>query len=331
MMKKREWFYPLKLDYVTRGYIWGGTRLAEEWGKKPASGSDVIAESWELTVRTDAMSRIENGECKGMTLKEYFAAVGYDSVCSLMTEKSDFPLLIKLIDAADDLSVQVHPDDGYARAHGAPCGKNEMWYIIDAKPGAKIAYGLSHGLSASDFGSYVESGNYAEALNYISVKPGESYFIPAGMIHAIGRGILIAEIQQNCDITYRVYDYERRQRDGTFRQLHIKDALNVVKSYDRSDADRLAFEMSGGIKRYPGRLAECRYFTTDIIDTSKNGPCEMYADEKSFHSLICIEGSGSIGFENNDFAFSKGDSYFIPAMCGRYTLNGDMKIIKTTL
>lgn len=330
-MKKREWLYPLKLDYTTRSYIWGGTRLAEEWGKVSAAGSDMIAESWELAVRPDAVSRIINGECREMTLKEYFAAVGYDSVSPLLTEKSDFPLLIKLIDAADDLSVQVHPDDEYARAHGASYGKNEMWYVIDSKPGARIAYGLKPGLRASDFESYVKSGNCAEALNYIPVKPGESYYIPAGMIHAIGKGILIAEIQQNCDITYRVYDYERRQKDGTFRQLHIKDALNAVKCYDKSDADGLAFEMSGGIKRYPGRLAECRYFIADIIDTGKNGSYEMYADEKSFHSLICIEGAGNIGFENNDFAFSKGDSYFIPAMCGRYTLTGNMKVIKTTL
>ena len=184
--------YPLKLSAVFKEIIWGGTRLKEEYGK--VCDLDKLAESWELTVRPDGMNVITNGEYAGMTLGEY-----------LGEEAKGFPLLIKLIDACDKLSIQVHPNDEYAMKNEGEYGKTEMWYIVDALPGSKLVYGLS-GYDPDTFRKALADGECEKYLNYVDVKKGDVFFIPSGCVHAIGAGILIAEIQQSSKVTYRVYD-----------------------------------------------------------------------------------------------------------------------------
>ena len=315
--------YPLKMSYATRDYLWGGTKLIDEWGK--VTDSDKIAETWELTVRDDAMSVIQNGELAGMTMREYIDRFGACVVSDTFDGKR-FPLLIKLIDACDNLSVQVHPDDSYAAAKSGDIGKTEVWYIVDALPGASIAYGLADGVSEDDFQRMIKAGEVEKALNFCPVAPGECYFIPAGMVHAIGKGILVAEIQQNCDITYRIYDYNRRQKDGSLRALHVEDAIAVVRGFCDGEVDTICHEA----RRTENELVGCRYFNVEKFVLGGES-ADLKADEKSFNSLLCIGGKGHITFGGKSYGLNKGDSYYIPAGMGEYSVDGEVTFLRSTL
>ena len=231
--------YPLKLSYSTAHMLWGGRRLIDEWGKK--TNADILAETYELSIRSDRKSIIENGEYKGCTLDEYIKEQGNCTV-SDKYKGERFPMLIKFIDAAKALSVQVHPDDEYAEKIENDSGKNEMWYIVDAVPDAKIVYGLKKSVTSEDFKKAIETQNYDSVLNYVDVKKGETYYIPAGLVHAIGAGIIIAEIQQNSDLTYRVYDYNRTDSNGNKRELHVEKAFDCVKYFTDDEINTLRFE-----------------------------------------------------------------------------------------
>lgn len=321
---KMKKLYPIKISYVAKSRIWGGENLTRMFGKE--NSGENIGETWELTVRSDEMSNIINGEFAGMPLGDYINA---DK--SVMGEKYDggrFPLLIKFIDAKDKLSVQVHPDDDYAAAHENDPGKTEMWYIVDAKPGAKIVYGLADGIDSEDFSRAVESGNIDSAMGYTEVKKGETYFIPSGLLHAIGEGIIIAEIQQNSDLTYRVYDYDRRDAKGNLRELHIEKSLAVVKPFTEDEIDEIRFEAKDA-EDDESTLAHCRYFRVKHYDISEE--ITLNSDKDSFASVLCIGGKGNIHFENADYELSAGDSYFIPSGMGEYKVIGDTEIIVSTL
>lgn len=315
--------YPLKMSYATRDYLWGGRRLINEWGKQ--TDADKLAETWELTVRDDAMSYIVNGELSGVSMREYIERFGA-SVVSDTFDGGRFPLLIKLIDACDNLSVQVHPDDAYAAMKSGDIGKTEMWYIVDALPGACIAYGLADGVSEADFQSMIKNGEVEKALKFQPVKAGECYFIPAGMVHAIGKGILIAEIQQNCDITYRIYDYNRRQKDGSFRALHVEDAIAVVRKFTEDEIDALCHEA----RRSDGEMVGCKYFNVEKLVLCDE-EMELVATEKGFNSILCIGGKGKIIAGGIEYDIVKGDSYYIPAGLGKYTVSGSVELIRTQL
>ena len=315
--------YPIKLNYTAKTAIWAGSRLKCEFGKM--SEYETISETWELTVRRDEMSRILNGKAKGMTLSEYFNKYGYDCVTPEFNENDRFPLLIKLIDAEDVLSVQVHPDDNYARITENDSGKTEMWHVIDAKEGAKLIYGLKSGIGKKEFGEAVESGRIGDVVNEIDVRAGDTYFIPAGMIHAIGSGILIAEIQQNADLTYRVYDFDRVGADGKKRELHIEKALDVARAFSEDEINAIRY--SKECSSLPGELLACSdYFTVSKLDL--NGQCEkLCVTEESFISLLCTDGEGEILFDNVCYPVSKGDSYFLPAGMGEFDIVGKMTVI----
>lgn len=291
---------PLVLSPVTKQIIWGGTRLAREYGK--GTPGEKIAESWELTSRADGDNVIIGGEYDGMALSEYIKK--YPDAVSENFDGERFPLLIKLIDAEADLSIQVHPDDTYAAEHTTDLGKTEMWYIVDAAPDAKIIYGLKKKYSRKEISDAISVGTLEELMNYVPVKKGETYFIPSGMVHAICHGILIAEIQQNSNITYRVYDYNRRQPDGSLRQLHVEDALNVIERVD-PDAVKSAFE--GDV------IAKCKYFTVSAYKDKKVGIC---ADKSSFVHIMCVSGSAMITC-SGEYALCAGQSLFIPAGAGK--------------
>ncbi len=308
--------YPLKLSCVPVELIWGGRRLINEWGKKCEFSK--LAETYELTLRDDGkISRIENGEYAGLSLKEYIEKRG-NTVVSDSFNGGRFPLLIKFIDAADRLSVQVHPDDVYAGAVENDSGKTEIWYIVDAEPGAKIVYGLKNGATREDFAAAVADLDIDRVLNYIEVKPGESYFVPSGMVHAIGKGILIAEIQQNSDLTYRVYDYGRIGADGKPRQLHVGKALDVVRPFGKDEIDAIRYARSNGAKT-PETLADSEYFK--VLHITK--PEILCADRKSFHSLLVLADGAKLVCGGETYTLSRGDSWYLPAGLGEYKIHGE--------
>lgn len=313
--------YPLKLSYITKTALWGGTRLRREWHKN--SEFPVISESWELSVRPKEPSLILNGEAEGMKLEEYISACG-NSIVSPSYDGSRFPLLIKLIDAADTLSVQVHPDDSYASEVEHDSGKTEMWYIIDADENSELIYGLKDGVSTSDFASAVRENRIGDVMNHQPVKAGETYFIPSGMLHAIGKGILIAEIQQNSDLTYRVYDFDRRQADGSLRELHVDKAIDVTRPFSQSEIDTVRYSRGRGGKNL---LANSEFFRVELRNITDEE--KFIADASSFVSLLCICGTGKIIYAGQEYNIEKGDSYFLPAGMGEYTLCGDIKIIES--
>lgn len=325
--------YPLLMRPVSKEILWGGDKLKKEYAKN--APFEKIAESWELTVRKDGMSVIANGEYAGMTLEQY-VALGRTDILGTNCKKYDrFPLLIKFIDAADNLSVQVHPDDAYALPKENEFGKTEMWYIMDAEPGAKLVYGLAEGCTIDEFARAVEEGRVEEKLNYVEVHRGEVYFIPSGQVHAIGAGILIAEIQQNSNITYRVYDYNRRQSDGSLRQLHTDKALDVIKI--RSDAEIEAIRLekaktSGRGMTYSEALCACEYFASDKYTTSKDNVAVIHVDDTSFVSVLVLESEdGHLEMGDELLPLHRGDSYFIPAGKTDVRISGKSEIIATKI
>ena len=307
----------LKLGAITKKIIWGGERLAREYGKGEAG--EKIAESWELTSRTDGVNTIVGGSFDGTLLSDYLAT-HKDAVCKGW-DGERFPLLIKLIDAEADLSIQVHPDDEYAALHTTDL-KTEMWYIVDATPDARIIYGLKKKYSADEVRAAIANGTLEELMNYVPVKKGETYFIPSGMVHAICKGILIAEIQQNSNITYRVYDYNRRGADGKLRELHVDDALAVIDKIEDPAAVRAESDDTKNI------IAKCGYFTVYHFE---NKAFAMEATEDSFVHLLCLGGNAEIAYGDTTIAIAKGESVFVPAGAGAFSVSAGADIVVSTL
>lgn len=293
--------YPLKLTPVTKSIIWGGKKIPELFGIGEKGSS--VAEAWMLTCRTDGMNIIENGEHKGKTLEEFMKEEG-------MT--GNFPLLVKIIDAADKLSVQVHPDDKYAHSHGIDQGKTEMWYILDAEPGAKLVYGIKDGVTASEVADAAKEGKCEEYLKYVPVKKGDCFFIPAGLVHAIGDGILIAEIQQNSNTTYRLYDYERRDKDGNKRELHIESARETIKTEFDPRAAVVNNVIIDDEDMKITMLCHCEFFSVSKCNLSAGKKNELFCGERLFH-FLCTDGSGYIEYDGEKYPIKKGDSYLLPA------------------
>ena len=316
--------YPLKLSYIAKTALWGGNNLSERFNKN--SDFDKISETWELSVRDDAQSVILSGEASGKTLREYFDEVGYDAVAPDFKVGDRFPLLIKFIDANDRLSLQVHPDDSYASQVENDSGKTEMWYIVSAKEDSSIIYGLGEGVSEADFADRIRDGKTADAVATIPVKAGESYFIPSGMVHAIGEGIIIAEIQQNSDLTYRVYDYDRVGADGKKRELHVEKAIAVTKGFTQKQIDDICY--SNQVKSELV-LADCEYFRVEKLCV--DGKEQRFVDGESFESILVLEGEGAIIFNGEEYAITQGDSWYLPAGMGEYELVGGFKALSSKI
>lgn len=316
--------YPLKLSYITKSPLWGGRRLLDGFGLN--APSDTVGEAWMLSVREKEMSTIQNGCASGMTMRQYIDELGDASVIGTAFTGGDFPLLIKLIDACDKLSVQVHPDDDYAARVENDRGKTEMWYIVEADEGAEIIYGLKDGISAEDFRAAVRAGKLADTMHHCPVHAGETYFIPSGMLHAIGAGILIAEIQQNCDLTYRVYDYERRGADGSLRELHVDKALDVTVPFTEEAVRSIRYEAG---EQDEETLAHCRYFKTRKLTVTAQ--TEITVGEESFAYVLCISGDGALICEDETYPLATADGYFLPAALGNVTLRGDMTVLVASI
>lgn len=316
---------PLRLAPAFKDYLWGGQRLRREFGKE--TDMNPLAESWELSCHEAGLSVIRNGEYAGMTLRDYLAKHP-DHFSQTAQADTEFPLLIKLIDAQQMLSVQVHPDDEYARRVENASGKTEMWYVVDAKPGAGIYYGFKEAVTRSQMAEAIRSKTLTTMLNWVEAQKGDVFFIPAGTIHAIGAGLLVAEVQQNSNVTYRMWDYGRVGADGKTRELHIEKGLDVtVREYRGPtlpyEPDR---EVPGGTVRH---LVRCERFCVDAIHLC--GLIEDFAQKRSFVSLLCLEGEGALLYGEKAMAVKKGESIFIPAGMGKYKLAGMMQVLKTTL
>ena len=312
----------LKLTAPCKDYLWGGNRLREEYGKK--SDADKIAESWELSCHKDGESVIANGKDEGKTLTQYIAE--NKSALGTNCDRFEyFPILIKLIDAKDNLSVQVHPNNDYAMRVEGEYGKTEMWYIVDCNDDAKLIYGFEKEISREEFAKRIEENTLLEVTNNVPVHKGDVFFIEAGTLHAIGSGILIAEIQQNSNTTYRVYDYGRVGADGKPRQLHVEKAVEVTElcppKYD-TKPEGSAEKIDGGEKTL---LRSCEYFNVNKIKVDSE--VTLSATEKSFNSILVLDGQGEVG----GIKAEKGDSFFIPAGFDNYNVKGNLEIIVTDI
>lgn len=293
-----------KLKPALKHYLWGGKNLIS-WGKE--TDQDSLSECWELSFHKDGLTLVDeiNKPLKDLVSKE--------DLGTNLKQFDFFPVLIKLIDSADNLSIQVHPSDEYARKYENSLGKTEMWYILDAKENCGIYVGFKNQENKETLKQSIEDDSIVDKLNFYKVKPGQCYFIPSGTIHAIGKGITLIEIQQNSNITYRLYDYKRKDKDGNYRQLHIDKALEVV---DFKPYVNPSFE-------YPC-IGKSKYFASYQFDERHN---QIKANTKSFISITFIEGKGKV----NDLDFVKGDTFFIPASKTAYIKSSKCKYILTTI
>ncbi|MBQ2768369.1 MAG: ROK family protein [Clostridia bacterium] len=296
----------VKLYPECKDNLWGGTLLLEKYGKQ--TDKTPVAESWELSFHKAGPTRLANGA----TLEETATEADLGENCK---EFPFFPMLVKLIDAKQDLSVQVHPSDEYALKNENSFGKTEMWYIVEAEKGAGIYLGFKKPVSKAEYEKAIENHTLTDLLNFFEVKAGECYFIPSGTIHAIGAGCLICEIQQNSNLTYRVYDYGRKDKDGKERELHVDKALKVT-SLDGYEYAPLQVKTAQG-----DLLGVSRYFTTTSVRVA--GEAYLPADKNSFKCVTCVEGSGEIDGKK----VALGDSWFVPAGFGEVKLTGEMHVI----
>ncbi len=314
----------LKLTPAIKDYIWGGTRLSKEFDM--VSFTDRQAEAWVLSCHEAGHSIVENGEYKGKTLSEVIAEKGKGCLGTNCEKFSFFPILIKLIDARDNLSVQVHPDDDYAMRVEGEYGKTEAWYIMDCDEGAEIIYGFKKDISKEEFRKSIEENTLLDYVNRVKVKKGDIFFIEAGTLHAICKGILLAEVQQNSNTTYRVYDYGRLQ-NGKPRELHVEKALDVTST---KAIDATGKPMGETVKKdgySETLLTTCELFTMKRLDIEEKAT--VTADSTSFVSLVCLDGNGVVMHGDTCVTLYKGESLFIPASYGEVEILGNLTVLES--
>ena len=317
--------YPIKLQPVFKEIVWGGNRLKNDYGFK--SDLNNIAEAWMLCARNDGDNVVVNGEFEGKSFTELVKE--HKELLGSKGEKyEEFPLLIKFIDAKSDLSVQVHPDDEYAKKYENSYGKTEAWYILDCDEGAQLIYGFNKELTRDEFKKSIEDNTFLDYVNKVNVKKGDVFFIEAGTLHAIGGGILLAEVQQNCNTTYRVYDYGRLV-DGKPRELHVEKALDVTDTVPPTrsgDADGEKVALDGAVSQ---GLCSCEFFKMSTLDV--DGTYTFNVDNESFVSLLVTKGEGTVECGGTVVEIASGDSIFIPANAGETVLKGSFEVLVSTL
>lgn len=309
----------LKLRPIGKDYLWGGERLKKEYGKD--INITPLAETWECSVHPDGMSIIVGGEFDGKTLAE---VVEKNPDFLGEKNKNEFPILVKFIDAAENLSVQVHPNDVYAKLNEGQNGKTEMWYILDAAADSFLIYGFEAEYSKETIRRAAENGTLMNYLHKEKVQKGDTVFIPAGTVHAIGKGLLIAEIQENSNVTYRIYDYDRIDKNGNKRELHIDKALEVMNT---NKAPKLTKYSVLNNDEYSERmLCKCDCFQTNHILIKRL--YESYVDSSGCEIILCIDGEGNIFSDGCEVKFGKGDCIFITSDTGRYVIKGGSELLR---
>ena len=317
----------LKFVPQFKSVLWGGKRIASYKGL-PSQGEN-IGESWELSAHPDGQSRIAEGRYKGMLFNEYLNIIGKDALGWKCQAQDRFPILIKFIDAKQALSIQIHPDDEYALENENEYGKNEMWYVVDSEPGSYLYCGLSRDASKEEILERINNNTITDILNKIEVKAGDVVMVKAGTIHAIGAGVFICEIQQNSNCTYRMYDYDRRDKFGNPRELHVKKALDVVDNHKYVKDNKTEIVLARNEHFTEQRLVQCKYF--EVFKYEVTDEVKIAVDEASFVSVLFISGKGTI--ETDDYEkvmpFKAGESFFISAGQRGIIVKGQATMIVT--
>ena len=310
-----------KFQPILKQLLWGGSRILSF--KQISSHLREVGESWELSAVPGNLSVVAEGPERGLTIVELIEKHREQLVGRNNYERfgTTFPLLIKFIDAQRDLSIQVHPNDTLARQRHGTNGKSEMWYVIDADRGARICSGLAQPLTKEEYVKIVREGTFADALHYDEVHPGDAYYMPAGRVHSIGAGCFIAEIQQTSDITYRIFDYNRRDTAGNMRQLHTHQAKDAI-DYEVQKEYRIPYARTTNTA---APIVECPYFTTSVYDLTDPMQCD-YSELDSFIIYICVAGRGTVKAGNKSVALRTGDTLLIPASTNQVTVTPHEKI-----
>jgi mannose-6-phosphate isomerase len=326
--------YPFKFEPILKRILWGGSRITRFKGLE--NQSDGIGESWELSQVSDSVSVVANGALQGKSLSELLESYP-EAILGMQVYKrfgTTFPLLVKFIDAEADLSIQVHPDDALAQQRHQSFGKTEMWYVMDAKPGARLVSGFSKQIDAVEYERRIAAGTIEEVLQTYEVQAGDVFFIPAGRVHAIGAGIFLAEIQQNSNITYRIYDYNRTDAQGNPRDLHTewaKDAIDF-KLYNNQKTNYVPID--NGL----APLVSCPYFTTNRLSLVADGFSDKWKWERyynridSFVILVCLKGEGNLVYGNTESVpLRAGETILLPAQLKHIelTTNTELLVLET--
>ncbi len=320
--------YPLKFEPILKQTLWGGDKII------PFKHLNVslpnVGESWEVSAVEGSESVVANGPDKGLTLPEMVRKYKEELVGEANYARfgSKFPLLIKFIDAKLDLSIQVHPDDALAKKRHNSFGKNEMWYVVAADKGAKLISGFAKEITPKEYKERVHDGSFAEVLQTCDIQPGDVFYVPAGRVHGIGAGAFVAEIQQTSDITYRIFDYNRKDKDGKTRELHTAQAVDAINFSDVQDDFRTAYDH---VQNEPVEVVACPYFTTSVYDMTEEISCD-YSELDSFVIFICVEGSCRlIDNEKNEIALQAGETVLLPAATQEVTIVPDkaVKLLET--
>ncbi|MDG1573180.1 mannose-6-phosphate isomerase [Robiginitalea sp. M366] len=300
--------YPLRFTPLYKERLWGGEKLRTVLGKD--CKGDRIGESWEVSGVPGDVSVVAEGPYAGRDLQDLVDTFGAQLLGQAVLDRfgREFPILIKYIDARQDLSIQLHPDDALARQRHNSFGKTEMWYVMDADPGAELIVGFNRDVTREEYQQALDAGKLTDLLHYQAVEPGDGYFINAGKIHAIGAGILLAEIQQSSDVTYRVYDFDRRDAEGNLRELHTEQALDAM-DYQQKDDFRLEYSPKAN---QPQTLAATPYFTTEFLKLDQPLHRDL-ASRDAFTIFLCVSGEAEIATADGAACLRRGQTLLIPA------------------
>lgn len=317
----------VKLRPSFKDYLWGGQKLKESYGKE--TDLEILAESWEVSTHPDGPSYVVDKGDENETLMDYLLKKERNPYGEKNIGDKELPVLIKFIDALSNLSIQVHPNDEYSQKYENDNGKTEMWYILEAEPNSKIYYGTKKELSKEEFKQSIENNTILEKLEHVEVKKGDVIFVEAGTIHAIGAGIVLCEIQQNSNITYRIFDFNRKDADGNLRELHVNKALEV-SNLSPLNTD---FKAQGKTIKYDQHsrqlLVTCPYFTTSKIDV--DGEFNLNVSQDSFKAVIVIEGELAFTYEGDTVNLVKGESAFVDAGTENVTVSGKGTYLAVTV
>lgn len=314
-----------KFKPLLKQTIWGGERIVPF--KRLECNMDQVGESWEISGVKGQETVVDGGPYDGLTTNELVATLrdrllGRDNY---LRYGDEFPLLIKFIDAAGDLSVQVHPDDATAMRHGRKRGKTEMWYVMDSEPSATLMVGLKRSITPDEYKALVANGTICDAISRYNVKEGDCFYIPSGRIHSIGAGCFLTEIQQTSDVTYRIYDFKRKDKDGNFRELHTAEAADAI-DYQVQESYRTEYDR---VKNEPTELVDCPYFRTALYDLDEPMTLD-YSELDSFVILIGVCGEGTLTCDDGTSAtLSAGHTLLLPATTGIVGVSGKVKFLET--
>lgn len=313
--------YPLTFEPILKERIWGGEKFKTLFGKPITSR--MTGESWEISTVPGDVSVVSNGSLKGKNLTEMITASPIALLGSLVYKKygAAFPLLFKFLDAKEDLSIQVHPNDTLAKKRHNSFGKTEMWYVMQADPEAEIIVGFKETTTQEEYLEKLETNNLLSILKAIPVQVGEVFFLDAGTVHAIGKGLLIAEIQQTSDITYRLFDFDRKDANGNKRELAVDMALDAI-NYHKQETQKIYLKKPN----LSNRIVDCPHFTTNFIPITASFEVQKNGD--SFTVYMCVEGNFSISINEKEFNYKKGDTVLIPAALKSYVLSGKGSILE---